>query len=217
MRPERAAGASTRGWKPGSLAVIQGEPLAALEWGGGGETCFMLASGRKGLERPRNGAARREGGSDASGVIGMKTCSTTLETLAVQGAPPVGDEEGPLASASVTREAVELQYVSVCPPGSARQVWEERAALDRCSLLQALVFPCYRLTISALAGMWPSLVKVEVRSAPGLPQAPDSGVGGQYFHPSCHLGTSLAIWRYRWGLAPGTKLCPRGTPTQRPS
>jgi hypothetical protein len=32
----------------------------------------MLASGGKGLERPRNEAAQREGGSDASG-IDMKT------------------------------------------------------------------------------------------------------------------------------------------------
>lgn len=115
------------------------------------------------------------------------------------GAPPVENEEGPLASASVAHGVVELQYVSVYSPGSGRQVGEERDALDRCSLLQSLEFRPW-------LGCGPLHVKVEVRSAPGLPQVPDSGVGGQCFHPSCHLGMSLAIWRCRWHRAPSCVL-----------
>lgn len=34
------------------------------------------------------------------------------------------DEEGPLALASVAHEVVELQYVSICSPGSDGQMWE---------------------------------------------------------------------------------------------
>lgn len=115
----------------------------------------MLASGGKGLERPRNEAAQREGGSDAS-----ENSSVTLETLAVRVLLPLEDEEGPLASASAAYKVVELQYVSVCSPGSGGQVWGGRAARHRCFLLQSLVFPSW-------LGCGPLHMKVEVKITPG--------------------------------------------------
>lgn len=152
------------------------------------------------------------------------------------------DEEGPLASASAAHEVVELQYVSTCSPGrSGGQGWEGRAVLDRCSLLQPLdrcsllqaLDRCSLLQsldwCSLLQSLdWCSLLQsfvfrpwlgcgppsmLKVRIAPGLPWAPDSGVGGQYFHPICHLGMSLATWRCRWHWAPSYVLMvdtPRG-------